>query len=306
MIYAFRTYKITQDKLVKKFIESSGQPFHMVEPKFKSRTAPNFVHEWPDLKKIEDTTNKDVQVVWSGFQRNTKLIYQKVKESHRDFYYLDHPYFFHPDYVREKKDTNGDKWNNTLYGQRYFRATKNCFNCTTISNTDDGKYKQWLKDEKDHPELIMKDWRKKGTHVLVLPPSPTLYNMIGKDDKKLLNDTLTILKKHTDRPIRVRYKKTDKGYPRTDIYDDLKDCWAVVSFGTAASVKAIMSGIPVFCNEYSPTYPVGEKDFTKIETPKYPERENWLYNLINNQFSVREIDDKKFNVYKYLNKEVKQ
>lgn len=305
MMYCFLTYKLTQDNLTKIFAKSSQESNLFVQPKIKTKTSPNFKHTWPMMSLIENNTNENTQIVWSGFQRNTKSIYDLAKKKNIDFFYLDHPYIFHPDYTRDKKNTDILKFNNLLHGKRYFRATKNCFNCTKITDTDDLKYKRLLIQENNHPELLMKDWRKTGNHILVLPPSPTLYEMLGIDHNKLLEDTLITLKKHTDRPIIVRYKKTDKGYTKTNIYDDFNNCWAVVSFGTAGAVKAVMSGIPSFANEYSPACPVSETDFTKIEKPIYPDRSNWLYNLINNQFSFSEVNTENFNIFKYLNLHIK-
>lgn len=296
MLYAFKTIKMTQDNLTKLFCKNSNQKYVEADPKYKAKVPPSYLHDWKTL----DTLKKGDEVAWSGFQRNTKSIYNKVKGKY-DFYYLDHPYFLHPEYIPEKKSTGVNKTNDKLWGQRYFRVTKNSFNCTTITDTDDGKYKEIFKNEKEHIELRLHDWRKTGSHILVLPPSPTMYDVLGLDKDKILKDTLKIIGENTDREIRVRFKKTGmEGRNRIDIMEDLKDCWAVVSFGTAGAVKAIMNGIPVFCNEYSPTLPVSSTDFSKIETPIYPDREKWLYNLINNQFSFTELNNT--NAYEYLNK----
>lgn len=299
MIYGFKTYQTKQDELVNKFLINSEQQYQWIEPQIKHSISPRDTHTWDRLKNVK----KGDAVVYSGFLRDTKSIYEHAKKVGADFYYLDHPYYLHPNYFNKhyKTDTKNNL-NHLLWGMRYFRATKNCFNCTSITDTSSKKYERMMKNEQEHLELQLKDWRKNGNHILVLPPSPTLYDTLGIDTDKVLNDTLKIVKENTDREIKIRYKKTgEMGRNPTDIREDLKDCWAVVSFGTAGAVKAIMSGIPVFCNEYSPTLPVSETDFSKIETPYYPDRKEWMYNLINNQFSFREVDYNEINIYRYLN-----
>lgn len=301
MLYAFKTYQDTQDVLSKIFCENSGKDWRWLFPDEKRKIPSRMVHKWSCLSQI----TKDDEVVYSGFLRDTKLIYYKALDLGINHYYLDHPYFLHPNYIPKHKETNNIiKENATLYGKRYFRATKNRFNCTTIVDKNSKKYDEIYYDEKEHIELKLQDWTKSGSHILVLPPSPTLYDTLGIDKDKLLTETIEEVKKYTNREIKIRYKKTgEMGRNPTDIREDLKDCWAVISFGTAGAVKAIMSGIPVFCNEYSPTLPVSMplSMLSKIENPLYPDREDWLYNLINNQFSYTEVQDKKINIYKYLN-----
>jgi hypothetical protein len=277
MIYGFLTGKQTGDNLVRSFL--SCLPNHIFQSKRGLMQK--------DIPFIENLLNNQIApFCFSGFLRGTKEIYQLAKKHNVDFYFLDHPYFFHSKYTTlwdklgVKKLEKRKKW---------CRIVKNEFNCNTITNSDDTKYKELIKFSNNHDELIMNDWRKKGDHVLVLPPSKPFYDMIDKDAQKLLDDTITLLKQHTDREIIVRYKKPNGIINSKPIEKDLENCHAVVSFSTSAAVKAIIKGIPVFCNENSPTLPVSETDITKIEYPINPNRDKWLYNLVNHQFDIDEL-----------------
>ena len=294
MIYGFFTHKLTGDYLVYSFLRSL--PEHLFHSKqglhYKNRLLDVISTSTPLEKLFE---RKKGPLCFSGFLRGTKEVYKIAKKHNLDFYFMDHPYFFHPTYT-----TLWEKLGivNLEERKRWCRIVKNGFNCTKITDTDDTKYKQLKKFSNNHDELQLHDWRKSGEHVLVLPPSKPFYDLLGIDAKKLLEDTITLLKQHTDREIRIRYKKPEGNLNKIPIEKDFINCHAVVSFGTSGAIKAILKGVPVFCNENSPTLPVSETDFTRIEKPITPDREKWLYNLVNHQFSIDEMKSGK--TYEYL------
>ena len=83
---------------------------------------------------------------------------------------------------------------------------------------------------------------------------------------------------------------------------DLENCYAMVSFHSMCAVHAGMAGVPSFCSEHSPAYPVSLslKELDQIKDPLYtPEREKWIENLLANQFTMSEI--KNGTALKYVN-----
>jgi hypothetical protein len=100
-----------------------------------------------------------------------------------------------------------------------------------------------------------------------------------------MQQTLDELVRHTDRKIIIKQKQMGP------LKDYLKDCHAVVGYGTVATVEAAIAGIPVFSGPFCPATPIGCKDFSKIEEPICPDREEWFNSLTWSQFSLKEIKD---------------
>jgi hypothetical protein len=66
----------------------------------------------------------------------------------------------------------------------------------------------------------------------------------------------------------------------------------MISFHSMCAVHAVVAGIPSFCSEHSPAWPVslGLKDLSSIKDPLYSgEREQWLHSLIGSQFTEAEM-----------------
>ena len=173
-----------------------------------------------------------------------------------------------------------------------FRVCKNNYVIDKITDTNDNRLlhlkARFAKDD----ELEIKPWNKNGKHIIVIPPSYWLCKNLGWNAKKVLQDTIDELKKHTDREIRVRVKKVNGNYNTVPLHEDLKDAHAVVSFQSSAAAKAIIKGTPSFTitDKYSASIPMSQTDLSKIETPIYPDnRHEWLCNLANHQFYADEI-----------------
>jgi hypothetical protein len=50
--------------------------------------------------------------------------------------------------------------------------------------------------------------------------------------------------------------------------------------------------VPSFCDGMSCGQPVSKLDISEIESPIYPDnREKWIYSLLANQFTLKEIED---------------
>jgi len=124
---------------------------------------------------------------------------------------------------------------------------------------------------------------KKGREVIVLAPSQKVCKVLGVSGH-WAKETARLLMSHTDRPVRVK----EKG---PGLLGELKDCHAVVGLSSVAEVEAAVYGVPVFASEHSPASTIAERDFTKIETPIYPDREMWLRTLTYSQWHKSEMAD---------------
>lgn len=106
---------------------------------------------------------------------------------------------------------------------------------------DDGRW--------DRLGIALKPWRGDGNHILVLPQRGIGEPGIAMP-RQWTGDVVARLAKVTKRPVRVREhpgKKlgiNDAVLPPMD--DDLKNCWACVTWASGAGIKAIVAGVPVF------------------------------------------------------------
>lgn len=84
-------------------------------------------------------------------------------------------------------------------------------------------------------------WRSSGTHILVLPQRGMGERGIAMD-KSWTQDVIARLRQKTKRPIKVRTHPGVRPHPPIDF----SDCWAAVTWGSGAAIKALVAGIPVF------------------------------------------------------------
>ena len=239
---------------------------------------------------------EDVTVAFQGLVRGTK----EVKKVCNDWYYFDQPYFFMKDY--QQSDT-GDRWyrickNNTQknFLEKSFKVNRRFDNLLDRLN-------QKCKDE-----LTPKPWQYDGKHILVIPPSYHTAHWYGIDRHEWTKDIVDKIKKHSRKEIVVREKfkngsdwgdKLDK-----PLSEDLKNCYAMVSFHSMCAVQAVMNGIPSYCSEHSPAYPMslGLDELDQLKDPLYAgDRQDWVKSLMCAQFTEEEMKNGK--AYGHLNGE---
>jgi hypothetical protein len=157
----------------------------------------------------------------------------------------------------------------------------------------------------------LKSWTMKGTNILIcaqhtkseqwsLMPSPIDW----------LKTTIDTIKHHTDKPIVLRphprdwqwaanfsYKDVIVKMPKQlqgtyDDFDfdaDLKNAWAVVNPSSNTGILSIIDGVPAFVTHASLAASVGNLDFSYIDSPQRPRREEWLEWLCHTEWTVEEI-----------------
>lgn len=194
------------------------------------------------------------------------LFNQATREG-RDWYYGDHGLF-------------------TRF--RHYRITKNALQPSGCGTHDD---RRWHALHVDRAPT----WKRDGRFIVVCPQSAIyMGHYFGLSPVVVNHDYvrhLTALVRHyTQRPIVVRFK-TDAS--RRPLRVDLQDAWLVVVWSSAAAVEALTAGVPV-CTlaNWASTFRMGIHSLGDIETPYYPdlqERDHFLFNLANQQWTLDEI-----------------
>ena len=284
MIYVFST-KWASDQFVEGFVKKREHKiFRSAE-----RPGPNegiaadrfYRFYWPEW----DQKLENVEVAFQGIIRNTHEVYEKCLETKTKFYYFDQPYFFMSGYQPHKK-----------FNDIWYRIIVNNTQKNFISKSQkyEDRYKEICKTTSKG--ITLKKWRPKGEHILVIPPSYHTAKWYGIDRAVWESDIVTKLKRHTDREIRVRHKyigNLDVGNKvRKPLEEDLKNCWAMVSWHSMCAVEAVLNGIPSFTSEHSPAKPVSLNlsHLDMIEDPYICDREQWLYSLLGAQFTLKEME----------------
>ena len=231
------------------------------------------------LSPYEIIKKKDCKkVVIFGVLRGTHLVYRWAEKHGIDFYYIDRPY-----------------WGETRNPPFYVKIVKNNHLKNWQENRPDDRFK------KSFPWPIH-PWKKDGKNIIVCPPSNAMKEFFNAH--KWLETTLETLKKYTDRPIIVK----NKGYNPIIGYDkhggfrvegkdntkpsgpiDWDNAFAIVTYNSNITLEATTRGIPCFTNEHNACAPISETDFSKIETPKYVDREPLYHSMAYGQFTAEEI-----------------
>ena len=156
------------------------------------------------------------------------------------------------------------------------------------------------------------EWRKNGNHILILMQNPGDASLRGADIFEWTENTVLELRKHTDRPIRIRphplpnkqnkleqlkQKLKDVTFVENKLPDNLRplhsdfeNCWCVVTYSSGSSVDAVMAGIPnIACDPGNMAWPISSTKLDMIETPYTGNTELWEQQISHCQFSVEEL-----------------
>lgn len=195
-----------------------------------------------------------------GFDEDPLLKYRECLDKGLPFFHMDHAYF--------KRG----------YEHGNFRVNFGHFHQTRILDVPS--------DRSALGRKRLKEWKQDGTLVVVVVPSERICHLLGTTPKIWQRQATEEIRQHTDRPIVIK----EKG---GSILDTIKNAWAVVSLSSVAEVESVLSGVPVFVSRDSPAYPVGLCDLSQIETPVYPDRDQWINSLCYSQFHISEMESGK-------------
>jgi hypothetical protein len=179
------------------------------------------------------------------------------------------------------------------YDKTYFRICKGNIHTIRMHSASPDR---WNVLQKQGIDVEFKGWRDSGDHILVCPSSPTVCQFIhGLSQEQWLEKVVEETKKHTDRPIRIRNKpRPNNEFWNTDIKDDLKDAWAVVTNMSLSAIDGILNSTPGFTHQRNVASFVTSRKLELIEKPFKPGRktvQEWLHLIANHQFTIQEIED---------------
>ena len=261
---------------------------------------PNFkIVPWADQDTIQSADVLIQNNIISQKRKKFKKYYQYVLDSNKPFIVTESAVF-----RRNMKKPGCPGAYHRYSWTSYFQDEGNY--CNENSPPD-----RWQRIQQEQ-NIEIKDWRTTGNYILVIlqrPGDSSLKNLLEKHGsyENFLTFTLNEIKKHTDRPIRVRMHplRQDRQLEvlknfNIDIsentlgsgqaaglleggdglYKDFRDAYAVVGFNSNALTESICEGIPTFsmCSS-SMAWDCSNKDLKRIENPKTYDRQQWLNNL---------------------------
>lgn len=174
---------------------------------------------------------------------------------------------------------------------------------------------RWQQIQREY-NISLKDWRSRGTNILVCLQRNGGWSMSGMGVVEWLLKTVKRIRKHTDRPIVVRPHPGDKKASiyltaafeadkrlhnsnnvhlstQSSILDDFNNTWAVVTYNSSPGVAAAIEGLPVFVTDPFPNrsqaFPVANELLSTIENPTFFEREPWIEKICMSHWKFEEL-----------------
>jgi len=206
-------------------------------------------------------------------------------------------------------DSNVFIYKDKVNPHKYLRYSFNgVFPATGIYCNDNPGHENWDNIRRDY-NMDLKPWRTQGNHILITLQRPLGWSMRGVDLMHWLKRTLKQVRDHSDRPIVLRWHPGDwKAYPNykptldkfgvtvsaqdRHLTQDLKNCWALVCHNSTPSAVAPIEGIPAFITDdpsYSQGGDIANTDFSQMENPNLPDREQWIKKLAQCHWSFEDV-----------------
>lgn len=174
----------------------------------------------------------------------------------------------------------GDNSFTDLQRGRFFRFARNAFQVSTLQQPDHARAKA--------QGVTVRPWQH-GRHIVIVEQSAHFLNLCGAG-ADWLKRTLVELGKMTDRPLRIRPWRRDKGKATMTLQADLQDAHALVTHMSAAAVEALLAGVPVFVTGPCAVTPMASGSLSDIERPSYPDgREDWCAGLAGSHWTLQEL-----------------
>ena len=183
--------------------------------------------------------------------------------------------------------------------------TTGCYFDQTI---DESRWEQIKRDI----GFDLQPWRTNGNHILICLQRNGGWSMKGLDVMQWCHNTISTIRKYSDRPIIVRGHPGDrntKNYLRLNlpnvtisknenILDDFKNAWAAITYNSSPGVASAIEGIPVFVLDPTPqnsqAFAIANTDLTNIETPRMPDdRLVWIQRLSMSHWNFQDLSSGK-------------
>lgn len=151
-----------------------------------------------------------------------------------------------------------------------------------------GRWPEPQHDRLSALNIEFKPWRTQGDHILICGGrgigSPETAQPAGWDTV-IYNQ----IKKISKRPIIIR-PHPGNHVARIPLADDLKDCWAMVTWSSNCATEALIAGIPVhYCGPFIATAGAATRGIESINNPPLGDRLSPFQQLAWQQWTVEEI-----------------
>ena len=240
---------------------------------------------WPAIEKGWKDEGKDVHFFW-GLAANNRPAIQQCIDWGLEWWFVDTGYLSNQ-ITRYPVPVIND------FDKTYFRIIKGGIHTNKFNTTTPDRRNKLIKQGID---AEFKGWKDNGEHVLLCPSSPTVtYYVNDISQQDWIQQVGEEVRKHTDRPIKVRNKpRPGNEWWGTDVKDDLKNAWCVVTNMSLAAIDGILNMTPAFTHQKHVASLISGKKIEEVEKPYKPEREKveeWLNMVANHQFTIQEIED---------------
>jgi hypothetical protein len=212
-------------------------------------------HNWQLIEQANPFYLPGDCAVW-GLMRGARQIRENCRAMGFTYYAMDNAY------------VGRDDW---------FRVTRNGFQHTQIIERPPDRWER-LKIKLEPWRRHGGRWPSGGRIVMRVPGMCDDYLKL----KGRTHRTFRELRRYTDRKVVVRHKPAT-GEELSHRF--LDDAYCVVTNVSACAVDALIRGIPVFVTGPSVALPMAETDLSKIESPRFPDREPWAWSLAYAQFN---------------------
>jgi hypothetical protein len=241
-------------------------------------------HDKPSLNEasrrlMERGLNRPGPIAVYGILRGCGEVINFAKWTKQDWWHIDNGYVRHTDLG------SFDGTLNSLRG--YYRITKNGFQNTEHRERPPDRW-----DRLQHP--FSKKWRTEGRNILVIPPSGFVSKYQGIEPEIWKRAVEEEIKKHTDRPVKVKVQKGG-------LEEFLPDTFCVVTHESMAALHSQINGVPSIALG---SHCLGNLSWTwkDLEYPNYRDRIALLkrcHALAYDQFSLDEM--RRGDAWKILN-----
>lgn len=178
-----------------------------------------------------------------------------------------------------------------------------------VNGTGLGCYPYHISDSNRPGKLgiDLQPWRNQGQNIVVACQRGDSEQWSGQPALQTwLENTVTQIRQHTDRPVVVRPhprqriqpikdcviqlpKSLPNTYDSFDFDSSLHNAWCVVNWNSGPGSQAIINGVPAFVGSTSLAAPVANLDWSQIENPARPDRTGWLTALCHTEWTLEEI-----------------
>lgn len=158
-----------------------------------------------------------------------------------------------------------------------------------------------------HLGLTLQPWKDSGKDIVIVMQRTDSQQWANQPSADIwLQHIVNRLQQITDRPIVIRPhprqkvvtphgcildqpQRLSQTYDGYNFNNTLQRAWAIINWNSGPGSQSIMAGVPAFVGSSSLAAPVGNLDWSQIENPNRPDRNDWLVRVSHTEWTVDEI-----------------